>query len=71
MSLIFSAKYVSMVWLELETIKNIAQSSKHKNDDELCLTEYKYSMMILIEIESVFYNVSFLPFNPRINKHLP
>ena len=43
-----------MVWLELETVKNIAQSSKHKNDDELCLTEYKYSMMILIEIESVF-----------------
>ena len=37
-----------------ETVKNIAQSSKHKNDDELCLTEYKYSMMILIEIESVF-----------------
>ena len=44
-----------MVRLELETVKNIAQSSsKHKNDDELCVTEYKNSMMILIEIESVF-----------------
>ena len=64
----------AMVLLELETVKNIAQSSsKHKNDDELCVTEYKYSMMILIEIESFFFIMFHFhhEFNPGIKWHLP